>query len=769
MYKRIKVSYIFVSFQRNTSPYHSSTYTHKLMGVKHSLLHKKKTFFSAFLSISVCLLIFSNSQAQTSWRKSVKAAEAAVRQSEYEKAAQFYQSAWEAKPSKKKYIYQAGEYYTIVRNYIKAAEAYKQLRDDKDFPLAQLYYARMLKQSGACDKAAPEYADFTINYNGADADKMRDIIQNEIRGCDFALMSIKAAQKNPIQVTRLSSNVNSDQSDFAPVAFADDLMYFSSNISGKASIYRSQKQNGNWSKASVPNGFPEYKKTDFCNGAFSPDNKRFYFTECKAKDGLQAECELYVMVRKGSNWSEPLRLPETINAKGYTVTHPYVSQREDMEVLYFASNKPGGQGSMDIWQTTRNITSGDLDFTPSTNLGELINTAGDEITPFFDVSDNSLYFASNGHISIGGLDIMKSKLSNINNNWSKVENVGAPLSSSADDYYYVKNKSKTGGFFVSNRATKDRLSTNNEDIFEFVVPIKNLSIKGQILDKSNSVVLKDVRVNLYEVLNNGQKRLLNTKTSSDGNYEFSLLADKKFRVESEKKGFRTAVHEFVAKKDSINNGIEKNLYLEEEAKAKEVTLSEYIDDTNTKNKPNSSVASTTPIKTNASTRKDKTPEVVLASKNTASKPSTTNSKPSAPTTTPPPPTVKNNEDKSKGDVTMTEKGLTSVGVLPLYEIQSKDNERLITSAPKLDGTYYKIQMIAVKRFDMEENRYRSIKDLGRIDTEYIIKKDMVRVLLADFFDYEDAQKTLAEVKKNREFIGAFVVKYENGTRQGQGK
>lgn len=727
------------------------------MGVKHNLLHKGNLPSSTFLSILACLFIVTNTSAQSSWRKSIKAGEAAARQSDYEKAAQFYQAAWEAKPKKTKYIYQAGEYYTMVRNYTKAAEAYKNIADDKDYPLAQLYYARALKQSGAYDKAAPEYADFVSNYSGADADKMRDIVQNEIRGCDFAQMSLKTAQKNPIQITRLSSNVNSEQSDFAPVAFADDLMYFSSNISGKASIYRSQKQNSNWSKASVPNGFPEYKKTDFCNGAFSPDSKRFYFTECKAKEGLQAECELYVMIRKGNNWSEPMRLPEFVNAKGYTATQPYASQREDVEVLYFASNKPGGQGGMDIWQTTRNITSGDLDFTPAVNLGEIINTIGDEITPFFDASDNTLYFASNGHLSMGGLDIVKSKLSNVSNFWSKVENVGAPLSSSADDFYFVKNKSKTGGFLVSNRATKDRLSTNNEDIFEFIIPVKNLSIKGQILEKSNSVVVKDVRINLYEILNNGQKRLLNTKTSSDGNYEFNLLADKKFRVESEKKGFRIAFYEFVAIKDSISNGLEKNLYLEEESKAKDITLTEYIEDTNTKTKPN-----TSPAKTNTTTaKKDKATDLTSV-KNNSTKPPVNNTKSTASTSA-------SKSDNAKNEIAMVEKGTTSVGTLPLYETQSKDNERLITSAPKLNGTYYKIQMIAVKRFDMEENRYRSIKDLGRIDTEYIIKKDMVRVLLADFFDYEDAQKTLAEVKKNREFTGAFVVKYENGTRMGQGR
>jgi tetratricopeptide (TPR) repeat protein len=693
--------------------------------------------------------------AQTSWRKSVKAAESALRQSKFGEAAAFYEQAWAAKPKKKKYIYDAAEYYAMVRNYAKSADCYKNLRDDADYPLAQLYYARMLKQSGAFDKAAPEYADFISNYGGADADKLRDIVQNEIRGCEFAQQSIKAAIKNPLQVNRLPSNVNSDEAEFAPVSFSDDILYFSSNFSGRASIYRSQKQNGNWSRAVAPNGFPELKNTDFCNGAFSPDNKRFYFTECVAEKGLQAICALYLMVRKGDKWSDPMRLPDGINVKGYTSTHPYVSQIGDKEMLYFASNKPDGKGGMDIWLTSRNITSDDLAFSPSMNLGGTINTEGDEITPFFEVSENALFFASNGHLSMGGLDILKSKFSNDTNTWSKVENIGAPINTCADDYYYIKNKSKLGGFVVSNRATKDRQSTTNEDIFEFIAPPKNLMIKGQVLERSNSVVVKEARLNLYEITANGQKRLLNTRVSTDGLYEFVLLPDKKFRVEAEKKGYTIASHEFTAVKDSIAMGFEKNLYLDVEAKPSDVTLSTYIEDTNVKNKPKPN----TKPNSNGS----------IVTNNT--KPTT---KPTAPSTKPMPNTTANKDvvlasNSTKNADVLTSKGATSVGTMPLYETISKDNEKLITSAPKLDGTYYKIQMIAVKRFDMEETRYRPVKDLGRIDTEYIVKKDMVRVLLADFFKFEDAQTTLAEVRKNREFSGAYIVKYENGTRAGIGK
>ena len=159
-------------------------------------------FFWSFFSLTL-------STAQTSWRKSVKEAEAAVRKSNYADAARFYEMAWLDKPKKTKYIYQAAEYYALVRDYTKAAEAYKNLKGDKEFPLAQLQYARMLKQSSFYDKAGPEYADFISSYNGKDADAIRDFVQNEIRGCDFALQSIRLSSKNPLQVNRMSPNINS--------------------------------------------------------------------------------------------------------------------------------------------------------------------------------------------------------------------------------------------------------------------------------------------------------------------------------------------------------------------------------------------------------------------------------------------------------------------------------------------------------------------------------------------------------------------------------
>ena len=365
-------------------------------------------------------------------------------------------------------------------------------------------------------------------------------------------------------------------------------------------------------------------------------------------------------------------------------------------------------------------------------------------------------------------DIFKTKYNN--NAWTKPENVGFPYNSNADDYYFTKNKSKSGGFLVSNRIYgKEKTVTTNEDIFEFSSPNKTLAIRGQVLQKENSSALKDIRITLYEVMSNTQKRLLQSKPNSESDYEFALLPDKKYRLEAEKKGFKTTFYEFsTLKTDSTANGISYNIYLENQEKSSGTTVSSYIEDskkpvltTTTAAKPTAQNTSTKPA---TASEKANPQQPVVVAKPTAT-PTKTDTKPvvEKPIVNAP----KTDVLAAKGDAMAVGKG-SSQG-LPLYEIVGPNSEHLLTSAPKQKGTYYKIQILATKEFSIEEPRYRSVRDLGRMDTEYIIGKGLSRVLLADFFMYEDAERLLPQVQQNKEFKTAYIVKYQDGERIGTGK
>jgi tetratricopeptide (TPR) repeat protein len=740
----------------------------------------------------ICILFtFSllNTTIAQSWKQLSKEAAALAKQGRFAESAAKYESAWQLKPKKTEFIAKAAQYYRNIRDYKRSAEAFRNIKDNKDFPLAKYYFASALKQDGQYTEASRELSEFINVYQGSDKEKYSTMVQEDIKGCELAQQLMKPGGKPTVQLARMAGQINSMEADFAPVPFADDILYFSSTVSGKAVIYRSQKSNGAWSKAIVPQGIPENKEKNVCNGSFSPDFKRFYYTECGDNIGrLEATCKIFMIEKNASGWSNPIALREAINAVGANVSQPTSTQNGEKEILYFASDMDGSIGGMDIWYVTRNISAGSLDFSNPVNLGPLVNTSGDEITPYYDASEDVLYFSSNKHISIGGFDIFKTKGSD--KNWSKPENAGLPFNSNADDYYFIKNKSKTGGFVVSNRIYgKEKTTTTNEDLFEFSNPSKNLAIRGQLLEKENSSAVADVRLTLYEVMVNAQKRVLQTKTSVGNEYEFVLLPEKKYRLESEKKGYKTAFYEFSSsKKDSMNNGYSKNMYLEKTDKASGTSVSTYVEDAavkkNTPPATNSTATTNTPVKTNVPTTNNTNTNTGSTAVTTPPK---TNSNPANNTN------ATASKSTTSTDVVMTNKGTateqkttvppanktatsnpnrptgTSVGVLPLYEITGPSNEQLLTSAPKQQGIYYKIQVLATKDFDPDEYRYRPIRDYGRLDSEYIIGKNLSRVLIAEFFNYDDAYALLPQIQQNKEFRAAYIVKYQDGRRVGTGK
>ncbi len=720
------------------------------------------------LALSTLFFIFAfraTAQGELSWRKHVKLAEQLAAQSKFSEAADHYMAAYKEKPKRKDLSEKAATFYVLVKDYKKGAEAYKNLMEaPKEYPTAALRYARMLKQAGQYDAADKAFLDCLTNYQGDDKQTLSQVVQTEIKGCEIFKTLTEEAKNSTIKLEHLPDRVNTVESEFAPVVFSDDIIYFSSNVTGKANIYRTQKQNGVWSKATLPTGFPSMPVGSVANGSFSPDGKRFYFTVCQATSDLGTRCEIFAIKRRGgTTWSEPIRLRDYINKAGNTQTHPYVTQLGDKEILYFSSNREGGQGGMDIWSATRDVLSESLDFEMPTNLGLGINTLGDEITPYYDASESNLYFSSNGQISLGGYDIYKTK--GQEKTWSKVENIGLPYNSSADDYYFVKNKSQTGGFLTSNRTFgKEKIVTTNEDIFEFLIPPPSITIRGIIVDKDDKIKIPDARVSLYEVVGTGQqKRMLNSKLFANGEYEFVLLPDKKMRLETEKDGYESVVYEFSTERKDTTSRFEHTLLLSKGTGASTM----YVEDlepeggkesNKNQNPKNSNTVVDTKGKENSKNQNPNASTSSSAKDNTTTNVNVRPSNKNATTARP-----VNNNDPSK----MTSKGNT--GNVEQYKMTARTGEELIANAPQLKGTYYKIQLIAVKDFDIHHPRYATVKDLGRLDTEYLVSKYVTRVLLGDFFELPDAQRVLSIVKKDREYKDSYLVKYEDGVRIGVAK
>ncbi len=662
----------------------------------------------------VGILLVYSAEAQ-SWRKLKKDGDTAFEKGDFSAAADLYDKAWQKSGNKKKeLIFKAGEAYYENRNYRKAAEAYQNVKDENDeYPLVGLKYARMLKQDGQYDKATKAFAEFRDGYTSSNKAILSDIIATEIEGSELG--KTLPSQANPgVEIVTAGGNVNTSDNEFAPLSFAKDLLYYSSNLGGQARIYRSVMSGTSWGKGGTPENFPVIKNGQYCQGTLTPDGQRFYFTICDAKgnfDNRKTRCEIYVIKRQANNWNQPERLSDLINPKGVTATNPHVVHKGDSETLYFSSNRTGGRGGLDLWYATRLISANNNDFSQPVNLGPVVNSPGDEMSPFVDASDNRLYFASNGHPGIGGFDIFSSRGEQIN--WLPVENAGTPFNSSADDYYWAKNVVGEGGFLVSNRIfAGEKLSTKDDDIFEFRVKSRSAILEASVFGQDSGEPLNDYVISLYEIRNDGSEQLLVNREFKTGKYNLELLANRQFRIEITAQTYETASYNLFTDNPTPGQPFGQPMFLKSLIPPK------------AQPPVNESVG-------NASGNETK------------------------PTN---PPAVKNLPPNPQP--TEPAGNYTSRGVGPT------DKGEYTSTAPRYEGDYFKIQLVAVSAFNPNDVRYTKLKTLGEMQSELIVAQKLNRVLIATFFSPADAKKALAEAKKYG-FTQSFIVKYQNGNRYGR--
>ncbi|MBN9294668.1 MAG: OmpA family protein [Flavobacteriia bacterium] len=257
--------------------------------------------------------------------------------------------------------------------------------------------------------------------------------------------------------------------------------------------------------------------------AFSPDNKTVYFTRNnvskgkKRRDGQKIQnLKIYIAdINEKGKWVKEREFP--YNSKDYSVGHPTISR--DGKTLYLASDKPGGFGGADIYKVAVNP---DGTFGEMINLGNKINTEGQEMFPFIDV-ENRLFFSTDGQPGLGGLDVFVALPEG--GNFVKTINIGKPVNSQYDDFAFTMSKDFKYGFLSSNRAE----GKGDDDIYsvQLIRPfVFSVTIKGVARDKKGEVVpmakidLKDDKGNIIETV----------MADADGNYAFEVEYEKKYSL-----------------------------------------------------------------------------------------------------------------------------------------------------------------------------------------------------------------------------------------------
>lgn len=464
--------------------------------------------------------------------------------------------------------FQRGEYYDASVTYKKV---YNKLRKKEErpqrgevaFKMGRCY--RLLNMSARASAAFQnalryEYPDSTTHFMLAQAlhadgkyaaalrsyDKYLEFCPDDslaincAEGCRTA-QEIRA--RGSRYVVKQAKLFNSRRADFCPMylgADCDQIYYTSttekatgdkkSEITGmkNADVFFSKKnEKGEWERPEPVEG---ELNTEFDEGivAFSPDAQTMYLTKARRELNAPTSVEIYTSTRSDAKWSAPVKFEITADTLS-TFGHPAVSP--DGEYLYFVSDMPGGYGGKDIWRISLKERQGSL-----VNLGPDINTEGNDDFPYVR-SDGSLYFSSDGHPGMGGLDIFRATAIGdpADLRW-KVENMGFPINSAGDDFGITFGKGEDG-FFSSNRGD----ARGYDHIYSFEYDPVRITIEGLVMDKDEEPV-KNAIIRIVGNDGSNQKEV----ARDDGSFSFALQRGVKYVMLAGAKGYLNQKQEFAS-------------------------------------------------------------------------------------------------------------------------------------------------------------------------------------------------------------------------------
>lgn len=325
----------------------------------------------------------------------------------------------------------------------------------------------------------------------------------------------------------LGEGINTKDLEYFPSLTIDgSKMIFTRRIAGDEDFYESNFIIGKWSDAKPLGG---KVNTNLNEGAqnISQDGQLLIFTGCNYPEG-EGSCDLYFSVKTNTGWSEPQNLGPVVNTD-FWESSPSLSP--DKRNLYFASSQAGGFGGRDIWVTHRLPTG---KWSRPENLGEAVNTAGDESCPFMHADNETLYFNSNGHPGYGMTDLFLSKKVN-DSSWVVAENLGYPVNTIDDQgSLIVAADGKTAYYASDGTDTKGGLDMYSFQLREDIRPLKTWWVKGKVFDKKTTAGLPSA-VELTEIKSGNL--ISKIQTDEDGNYLVTLPVGKDYAFNVNRKGY----------------------------------------------------------------------------------------------------------------------------------------------------------------------------------------------------------------------------------------
>lgn len=489
--------------------------------------------------IIVCLLL--TAVAAGCRTPKLSEADAQFQRGEYYDASVTYKKVYnklrkkEERPQRGEVAFKMGRCYRLLNMSARASAAFQNaLRYEYPDSTAHFMLAQALHADGKYAAALRSY-DKYLEFCPDDS-----LAINCAEGCRTA-QEIRA--RGSRYVVKQAKLFNSRRADFCPMylgADCDQIYYTSttekatgdkkSEITGmkNADVFFSKKnEKGEWERPEPVEG---ELNTEFDEGivAFSPDAQTMYLTKARRELNAPTSVEIYTSTRSDAKWSAPVKFEITADTLS-TFGHPAVSP--DGEYLYFVSDMPGGYGGKDIWRISLKERQGSL-----VNLGPDINTEGNDDFPYVR-SDGSLYFSSDGHPGMGGLDIFRATAIGdpADLRW-KVENMGFPINSAGDDFGITFGKGEDG-FFSSNRGD----ARGYDHIYSFEYDPVRIAIEGLVMDKDEEPV-KNAIIRIVGNDGSNQKEV----ARDDGSFSFALQRGVKYVMLAGAKGYLNQKQEFAS-------------------------------------------------------------------------------------------------------------------------------------------------------------------------------------------------------------------------------
>ncbi len=362
--------------------------------------------------------------------------------------------------------------------------------------------------------------------------KIREDAEWSMKNAEFGIVAKESPV--PFEPKNLGATVNTSNYEYFPVLTADEqTLVFTRNerkavgMDMQEDFYVSYAEEENWTQA-LNIGQPI--NTDDNEGAqtITADGKQLFFIGCNRKGG-KGSCDIYMSLRNGKNWGQPVNLDSPVNSSKWE-SQPSISA--DGKTLYFVSNRAGGLGNTDIWVTH---LAPNNEWTVPRNLGDVINTPFAEETPFIHPDGKTLYFTSDGHVGMGEKDIFVTRM-NPDGSWSVPQNLGYPINTWNDEQGLFVAASGENAYFSSDRTGGfGKYDIYSFKLYEAARPTRVTYVKGKVKDKVTNKPLGAE----FELIDLATSEVVIRSSSDkiDGRFLVTLPVDHEYALNVSKDGY----------------------------------------------------------------------------------------------------------------------------------------------------------------------------------------------------------------------------------------